>query len=158
MKIQLWTIEKPGKNDFQESIRDYEQRINRYSSFEIKCIDNSKLASNKTSIEEIKKKEWQLIEKQIQTNDFIVLLDERGKELRSVQFAEQINQWQIANRTKVIILIAGAFGPSEELRKRANYTLSLSKLTMPHRIVKLLISEQIYRAFSILNGEKYHHD
>lgn len=158
MKIQLWTIEKSGKNDFKEPIKDYEQRIKRYSSFELKSIDNSKIASAKTSIDEIKRKEWQLIEKQLESNDFLVLLDERGKEIQSVKLAEQFNQWQISNKGKVIILIAGAFGPDEALRKRANYTLSLSKLTMPHRIVKLLITEQIYRAFSILNGEKYHHD
>jgi len=158
MKIQLWTIEKPGKNDFKKSIKDYEKRIKRYSSFEIKSLDNSKIASAKISIDEIKRKEWKLVEKQITPNDFLVLLDERGKEIRSVQLAEQFNQWQIANKGNVIILIAGAFGPDNELRKRANATLSLSKLTMPHRIVKLLITEQIYRAFSILNGEKYHHD
>lgn len=158
MKIQLWTLEKPGKNDFTEAIQDYDGRINRYASFHMKTIDNSKIASNKSSLEEIKKKEWILVEKALQPTDFLVLLDERGKELRSVQLATQFNQWQISNKTSVIILIAGAFGPSEELRKRANYTLSLSKLTLPHRIVKLLISEQIYRAFSILKGEKYHHD
>jgi len=158
MKIQLWTLEKPGKNDFKESIQDYAHRINRYSSFEIKILDNSKLASTKSSIEEIKRKEWALVEKNLKPNDYVVLLDERAKELRSTQLAEQINQWQIANKTKVIFLIAGAFGPSDALRNRANYTLALSKLTMPHRIVKLVISEQIYRAFSILNGEKYHHD
>lgn len=158
MKIELWTLEKNGKNDFSESIRDYAQRIGRYTSFELKTLDNSKLAQKKSSTDEIKRKEWLLIEKQLQPNDFLVLLDERGKELRSVQLAEQFNQWQLANKSKVIILIAGAFGPDEPLRQRANYTLSLSKLTLPHRIVKLLATEQIYRAFSILNGEKYHHD
>lgn len=158
MKIELWTLEKSGKNDFKSSILDYEKRIKRYSSFDIKTIDNSKIAGSKTSIEEIKRKEWQLVDKALQDNDFLVLLDERGKELRSAQLAEQFNQWQISNKGKVILLIAGAFGPDEALRKRSNYTLSLSKLTMPHRIVKLLVAEQIYRAFSILNGEKYHHD
>jgi 23S rRNA (pseudouridine1915-N3)-methyltransferase len=158
MKIQLWTIEKTGKNDFQEAISDYEKRIKRYGAFEFKTIDNNKIASSKISQEELKKKEWQLVEKALGSNDFLVLLDERGKELRSVQIAEQFNQWQIANKGSVILLIAGAFGPSEELRKRANFTLSISKLTLPHRIAKLLLTEQIYRAFSILNGEKYHHD
>ncbi len=158
MKIQLWTLEKPGKNDFSETIKDYEQRIQRYGAFEIKSIDNSKLASNKTSIEEIKKKEWQLLEKQLQPTDYLILLDERGKELRSTQFAENINQWQVSNKANVIILIGGAFGASPELKARANFTLALSKLTLPHRIAKLLVAEQIYRAFSILNNEKYHHD
>ncbi len=158
MKIELWTLEKSGKNDFSSSILDYEQRIKRYASFDLKTIDNSKLSSKKSSQEEIKSREWKLIDKYLKPNDFLVLLDERGKEVRSVQLAEQFNQWQLSNKGKIIILIAGAFGPDNELRKRANLTLSLSKLTLPHRIVKLLIIEQIYRAFSILNGEKYHHD
>jgi 23S rRNA (pseudouridine1915-N3)-methyltransferase len=158
MKIQLWTIEKPGKNDFNDAIVEYIKRINRYSNIKLKSIDNSKIANSKSSINEIKNKEGRLIEKLLNKNDFLVLLDERGNELPSVQLANQINQWQISNKTNVIILIAGSYGPTEPIRQRADFTLSLSKLTLPHRIAKLVTCEQIYRAFSILNGEKYHHD
>ncbi len=158
MKIELWTIEKAGKSDFSAIIDDYAGRIQRYTKFDIKELDNSKMSAKQLATEEVKRKEWQLVEKLISPSDYIVLLDERGKHFRSEQLSEKINQWQLANTQRLIFFIAGAFGPATALRERANFTLSLSQFTLPHRIAKLLLTEQIYRAFSILNGEKYHHD
>ncbi len=158
MKLELWTLEKSKKNKQASDIEDYVKRLSHYTDFEMRSIDNSKIAHAKSSIDEIKLGEEKLILKSLEQQHFLLLLDEHGKELTSKQWAQEINKWQVSGLQKVIVLIGGSYGVSKAIKQRANLTLSLSKLTFPHRLVKLIIVEQVYRAFTILKGEKYHHE
>lgn len=158
MKLELWTLEKSKKNKQASDIEEYVQRLTHYTDFEMRTIDNSKIANAKSSIEEIKLGEEKLLFKNLEPQHFLLLLDEYGKELNSKQWAKEINKWQVSGVQKLIVLIGGSYGVSEVVKERANLILSLSKLTFPHRLVKLITVEQIYRAFTILKGEKYHHE
>jgi Uncharacterized conserved protein len=91
-------------------------------------------------------------------DDYVVLLDERGKEFRTVEFAEWLEKRIAAGGKRIVFIIGGAWGFSEEVYSRADLSLSLSKMTFPHQLVRLLFAEQLYRAFTIIKGEPYHHD
>jgi 23S rRNA (pseudouridine1915-N3)-methyltransferase len=93
----------------------------------------------------------------MEKSDFLILLDERGDEYTSEEFARFIQKLQIANKTNIVFLIGGAYGFSDEVYKRADAKIALSKLTFPHQLVRVIFMEQLYRAFTILKGEKYHH-
>ena len=132
------------------------KRIKRYSPFEMKVIPNLKNTKN-LSVAEIKAKEGALLLKQFSAQDFVILLDEGGRQYPSIAFA---NYWQsVLNRTsgQVKFVCGGAYGFSEEVYQRANSKLSLSPMTFSHQLVRLVFVEQLYRAFSILNNEPYHH-
>jgi len=114
--------------------------------------------SNKLSPEELKKKEGEMILSKIENGDVLILLDENGKNFSSREFSKVIEQ-QMVNATKhLFFLIGGAFGFSDEVYQRANQKISLSKMTFSHQLVRLVFAEQLYRAFTIIKGEKYHHD
>ena len=111
----------------------------------------------KLSKKELKEKEGNLILKSLKNSDYIILLDDKGVTLSSIEFSEFLNKKMVSSANELVFIIGGAFGFSESVYKRANTKLSLSKMTFSHQMVRLIFKEQLYRAFTILKGEKYHH-
>jgi 23S rRNA (pseudouridine1915-N3)-methyltransferase len=157
MKIKLLFIGKENLEELQTASLDYISKINNYNSFEIEAIPYLKNTKSLT-VELQRKQESELFLKKITSQDIVVLLDERGKEFSSLQFSQFIQQRFNSGCKNVLFLIGGAYGFSEEMYQRANFTLSMSKLTFPHKLARLLFVEQLYRAFTILKGEPYHHE
>jgi len=157
MKIKLLFIGKENLEELQVAAQDYFTKINNYNPFEIEAIPYLKNTKS-LSVELQKKQEGELFLKKIALQDVVVLWDERGKECSSLQFSQFIQQRFNSGCKNVLFLIGGAYGFSEELYQRANFTLSMSKMTFPHKLARLLFAEQLYRAFTILKGEPYHHE
>jgi 23S rRNA (pseudouridine1915-N3)-methyltransferase len=156
MKIQFWNIGKPHESFVKEGIELFTKRVTNYYPAEWKIINPPKI-SNSLTTEQVKEKEASVILPLLEKSDYLVLLDETGKMLNSIELAQFITQRTNESTKQVIFLIGGAYGVSEEIKKRANFTWSLSKLVFPHHLVRLILSEQIYRACSIIKNEKYHH-
>ena len=152
MNITVMCTGKTSEKYLAEGMRIYNERLHHYSKFGLIEIE----AGNGNE-GEIRKKESERIFKKITKRDFLILLDEKGKEYTSVQFAELIRHHQNISTRNIIFLIGGAYGFSEEVYKRANGKMALSKMTYPHQLVRVIFLEQLYRAFTILKGEKYHH-
>ena len=157
MKIRLVFIGKENLEELQVALQDYISKINNYNPFEIEAIPYLKNAKS-LSIELQKKQEGELFLKKVVAQDVVVLLDERGKECSSLQFSQFIQQRFNSGCKNVVFLIGGAYGFSEEVYQRAQFVLSMSKMTFPHKLARLLFVEQLYRAFTILKGEPYHHE
>ena len=157
MQINLIFTGKSENNYIKNEISEYQKRIGHYITLEIKEIPNLKNTSGlKKDI--IRIKEGELILRGIGPKDFFVLLDEKGKEFSSSDFSKFIEGKQISGQKNLIFVIGGAFGFSEEVYERADLRVSLSKMTFPHQLVRVIFLEQLYRAFTIIKGEKYHHD
>ena len=157
MIIELLCIGKDNADAFEEAIKQYIKKVKLYNNFDIVVIPYLKNTKS-LSFEEQKKKEGELLLKKIATSDFVVLLDERGKEFSSVDFANFLQQKMNSGIKKLIFVIGGAYGFSESVYQRQNARISLSKLTFPHLMTRLIFTEQLYRAFTILHNEPYHHD
>ncbi|MBN2776320.1 MAG: 23S rRNA (pseudouridine(1915)-N(3))-methyltransferase RlmH [Bacteroidales bacterium] len=157
MNIQLLVIGKTDKNYIETGIEEYAKRIKRYSNFDLKIIKDIKNTKNLNEIVQ-KKLEGDKIFENINTNDYVVLLDENGQQPNSRGFAELLNKTLISGTKNLIFVVGGPYGFSQEVYNRANAKISLSKLTFSHQLVRLVFAEQLYRAFSILNNEPYHHD
>lgn len=155
MKIKLIVVGK-GEALYKDAVAKFEKRIRKYISFEIKEIPYLKGTKN-FSEKEQKEKEGREIIRQINEQDYLMLLDEQGKEFTSVQFADFIDRNMQSGQKQVVFLIGGAYGFSELIYSRANEKISLSGLTLPHQLARLVFVEQLYRAFSIIRGEPYHH-
>ena len=156
MKTILILVGKTTDKHFQAGISDYADRITHYMPFDIVTIPELKNTKS-LSEEQQKTMEGELILKQLQPSDTLVLLDEHGKELRSIELAKWLEQKQQTAR-RLVFVIGGPYGFSEATYKRANEQLSLSKLTFSHQMVRLVFTEQIYRACTIIKGEPYHHE
>ncbi len=156
MKIQLWSVGKSNEGYVKDGIDDFTKRINKYFSADWTIIQPPKNAAS-LSEKDLKKSEATLITTQLQKEDYLILLDERGKSFTSPELAQFIQQLANESNKRIIFLIGGAFGVDESIAKRANLIWSLSKLVFPHMLVRLILAEQIYRACSILRNEKYHH-
>ena len=156
MKIQLWSVGKPHEAYVKSGIEDFTSRLNNYFSTKWELIPTPK-SSAMLSQMDLKKQEAQTIIEWLEKDDYVVLLDERGKELSSPQLAEFIQRRANESTRKLIFLIGGIYGVDETIFKRANYTWSLSKLVFPHMLVRLILAEQLYRACTIIKNEKYHH-
>jgi 23S rRNA (pseudouridine1915-N3)-methyltransferase len=156
MKILLLQIDKTQDSYLTEGIDVYTKRLKNYCSFEITTINVPKTIRQRTQNEQ-KQEEAKLIMGHISQDDFLIILDEKGKEYTSVDFSAVIAQKQNASVKRLIFLIGGPFGFSEVIYKRSNLKLSLSQMTFSHQMVRLFFVEQLYRAFTILKGEKYHH-
>lgn len=156
MKTELILVGRTTDKHFQAGIDDYAERIGHYMPFGITVINELK-STKSLSEEQQKTAEGKLIMKQLQTSDTVVLLDERGRELRSVELARWLEQKQSTAR-RLVFVIGGPYGFSQEVYDRANEKLSLSKLTFSHQMVRLVFTEQIYRACTIIKGEPYHHE
>lgn len=155
MKITLLAIGKTNSAEIRNIFDDYAKRINRYTKFEAVYIDNhqQKFSDN----EKQKIKEGELILKKLQAGDYLILLDEKGKEFNSVQFAEQLNSLFNQSIKNIYFVIGGAYGFSDEVYLRSNAKISLSRMTFSHQIIRTIFAEQLYRAFTIINNEPYHH-
>ncbi len=156
MKIQCWTIGKPNETYVEEGIQLFTKRIQHYYPVEWKIIPGPKNAGT-MSESEMKQKEGESILGLLKKDDYLILLDERGKQFSSEQLAEFIQQRANESEKNIVFLIGGAFGVSKEIFDRANFKWSLSPLVFPHQLVRLILAEQIYRACSINRNEKYHH-
>ena len=156
MKTILILVGKTTDKHFQAGISDYVDRISHYMPFELSVIPELK---NTKSLSEDQQKaaEGELILKQIQPSDTVVLLDEHGRELRSIEFARWLEQKRNTAR-RLVFVIGGPYGFSPAVYARAQEQLSLSKMTFSHQMVRTIFAEQLYRAFTILRGEPYHHE
>ncbi len=157
MNIALIMIGKTDSKNIETIVEDYLRRINYYTRFEPIVIPDLKNARNLTE-EEQKRRESELILKQIGESDYVVLLDERGIQMRSVEFAAWLQKRMNSGIKRLCFVIGGPYGFSQELYDRANSMLSLSKMTFSHQIIRAIFAEQLYRGFTILNNEPYHHE
>lgn len=142
---------------FQSIIDDYSERVKHYTPFEVTVIPELKNTKS-LSQEQQKQMEGEQILRQLQESDHVVLLDEHGQELRSIEFATWISKKQQAVSRRLVFVIGGPYGFSPTIYQRANEKLSLSKMTFSHQMVRMIFIEQLYRAFTILKGEQYHHE
>ena len=156
MKFQFINIGKPHDDNLKKAIEDFTKRITNYYKVEWLIIPPLKKAAS-LSTNNLKDLESQTLLSKINKDDFLMLLDETGKQLTSVELANFISKQTITNNRSIIFLIGGAYGVSDEVKQRANFTWSLSKLVFPHMLVRLILAEQVYRACTILRNEKYHH-
>ena len=157
MNIKLIVIGKTKFNFLIEGENEYVKRLKNYCKFSELIIPDVK-NTGKLSKKELKEKEGNLILESIKNNDYVVLLDDKGLTLSSTEFAEFLNKKMVSSSNELVFIVGGAFGFSESVYKRANTKLSLSKMTFSHQMVRLIFKEQLYRAFTILKGEKYHHE
>jgi 23S rRNA (pseudouridine1915-N3)-methyltransferase len=155
MKIKLIVIGKTDESYLKEGIDKYLKRLKHYISFELIAL-NDVVVGKKTNVILQKDIEGKSILEKVNSNDFLVLLDESGEQYSSVNFSRYIQKRMNAGND-LIFVIGGPFGFSEEVYSRSNEKISLSKMTFSHQMVRLFFVEQIYRAFTILKGEKYHH-
>ena len=156
MKIELWVIGKTAFKYLDEGIAVYEKRLKHYVNFDLVVLPDIK--NPPLSIEALKTKEGELILNKLTKDDCLILLDERGKQLTSMDFSKFIEQQQMSAVKRVVFQIGGAYGFSEAVYARANQEISLSKMTFSHQMIRLFFVEQLYRAFTILKGEKYHNE
>jgi 23S rRNA (pseudouridine1915-N3)-methyltransferase len=156
MKIDLVLIGKSDQKYLQEGIDIYLKRLKHYCQFEMKVIPDLK-STKSLSEEQQKEKEGELILNLIKDSDFVMLLDERGESLSSVDYAQFIEKRQVVGTRKLSFVIGGPYGFSKEVYAKANAKLSLSAMTFSHQMVRLIFVEQLYRAYTIINGEPYHH-
>ena len=157
MKIKLIIIGKTKSKFLIEGENEYQKRLRHYCKFSELIISDIK-NSGKLSKKELKEKEGNLVLKSIKNNDYVVLLDDKGLALSSPRFAGFLNKKMVSSTNELVFIVGGAFGFSENVYKRANTKLSLSKMTFSHQMVRIIFKEQLYRAFTILKGEKYHHE
>jgi 23S rRNA (pseudouridine1915-N3)-methyltransferase len=156
MKLQFWSIGKAHESYVKEGVELFTKRITNYYPVEWNILSMPKNAAT-LSATDLKKKEGELVLQALQKDDYLVLLDERGKQLKSEGLAQLIQSRANESVKNIVFLIGGAFGVSDAVAQRANFTWSLSPLVFPHQLVRLVLAEQIYRACSINRNEKYHH-
>lgn len=157
MKITLLAIGKTNAKYLQEGIEQYTKRLGHYIPFELKILPDVKTTKSLTTDKQ-KEMEGQMFLAAIGQGDWVTLLDERGKEFTSREFANYIDKKMVTIPKNLIFIIGGPYGFSQEMYNRANEKLSLSKMTFSHEMIRLFFIEQIYRAMTILKGEPYHHD
>ena len=155
MKITLLLIGKTSSTEIKSICADYSARVNRYTKLEEVIIESP--SSKITDEQKLKGKEGELILKKIAATDFVILLDDKGKEFVSEQFAAQMENLFSQSLKKIVFVIGGAYGFSKDVYARANMKLSLSKMTFTHQMVRAVFLEQLYRAFTIIRNEKNHH-
>ncbi len=156
MKLRLISVGKHHEPYVKEGIDDFTQRINKYFKADWLIIPTPKNGPSLSEIE-LKKAEASLILNQIEKDDYLILLDERGKSLSSPQLANFIQQRANESNKQLVFLIGGAFGVDAQIASRAQMVWSLSQLVFPHMLARLILSEQLYRACTIIRNEKYHH-
>lgn len=157
MKICLLTVGKTDIGWVREGLETYSSRLSHYVPFSVCEIPELKNTSALTRTQ-IKEREGELILKAIKPTDRVILLDERGKEYRSVEFAEEIRRLSLAGGKNIVFVIGGAYGFSEAVYARSVGKISLSRMTFSHQMVRTIFTEQLYRAFTIIKGEPYHHE
>lgn len=157
MKATLILVGKTVDKRFAELISEYTNRLKHYISFEISTIPELKNTKSLTS-EQQKNSEAELIIKNLQPSDYVVLLDEHGKEMRSVEMADWMKRKMNTINKRIVFIIGGPYGFSQKIYDIAHEKLSMSKMTFSHQMIRLIFVEQLYRSMTILNGEPYHHE
>lgn len=157
MKITLLVVGKTEDKYLIEGIEKYLNRLKHYIGFNLQVIPEIKNTKNLTEAQQ-KAKEAELIHKQISNLDTVILMDEKGKTYTSVAFSNYLNKQMIGSVQHLVFIIGGPYGFDESIYKRSNGSISLSDMTFSHQMVRLFFVEQLYRAFSILKGEPYHHE
>jgi len=157
MKIKLLTVGKTTNTNLVTLQDEYQARLKFYISFEMAIIPELKNTKN-ISIAEQQEKEADLILKQLETTDEVVLLDEKGKQFTSMGFSEYLSKKMLASHKRMVFVVGGPYGFSERVYNRANGKVSLSAMTFSHQMIRLIFIEQLYRAMTILKGEPYHHE
>ena len=156
MNIKLIAVGKTDNPALQQLISTYEKRLSYYINFELQLLPDIK-NSKSLSEEQQKIKEGELILSYVEPSHHLILLDERGKEYTSIAFADELQKKMNASIKQLTFVIGGPYGFSQAIYQRANSKLSLSKLTFSHQMIRLFFVEQLYRAFTILRNEPYHH-
>jgi len=154
LKLSIFSVGKTHDSYIKEGVEQFTKRISHYYPIDWHLITPSKL----TDAIQIKKAEAASIIKSLNVTDVLILLDEKGKMLSSPGLANLMQQKANQSAQRIVFLIGGAYGVDDEIKKRANFTWSLSELVFPHMLVRLILAEQVYRACSILANEKYHHE
>jgi 23S rRNA (pseudouridine1915-N3)-methyltransferase len=157
MKIVLLQTGKTTERYISEGVEEYAGRIRKYNPFEI--ITLADIRNTKSMpVAEQKAREGKKILESVGTDDFIIVLDEKGKEFSTAEFAGQLEKIFLQSRKRIIFVIGGPYGFSAEVYERANMKISLSRLTFTHQMVRLLFAEQLYRIFTVIKGDPYHHE
>jgi 23S rRNA (pseudouridine1915-N3)-methyltransferase len=156
MKLQLWSIGKNHEPYVKEGIDDFTHRLSKYYPAKWTIIPTPKNAGMLSEMD-LKKREGETLMEWLKKDDYLILLDERGKSLSSGDLAIFLQTRALESVKNLVFLIGGAYGVDEAIFKRANFTWSLSKLVFPHQLVRLILAEQLYRACTIIRNEKYHH-
>lgn len=157
MNIELVVVGKTDMKEVEALVAMYTKRLNHYVRFAITTLADVR-NTKKLSEAEQKRLEGESILRLVSDSDYLMLLDERGAELRSVEFAEQLQRRMLAGTKRLVFVIGGPYGFSDGVYQRANAMLSLSRMTFSHQIVRAIFTEQLYRAFTILKNEPYHHE
>lgn len=157
MNIEIWSLGKPNDKFIEEGIQYYFQKTKPWNPIELVVLQLPKKALT-SDVSRTKQLEEEMILKKLQSNHYLILLDERGKQLNSIQWSQQFQQCMNQGVKTLVILIGGAFGVTDAVKNVAKQTWSLSNLVFPHQMVRLIVAEQAYRAFSILNHSPYHHE
>lgn len=157
MKIILAVVGKMSSGYLNKGIEEYSSRLKHYIPFEIKYIADAKNTRNLTE-EQQKTAEGKNILAGLDTSDVVVLLDEHGKELSSMEFSKYMEKKMNTVQRRLVFVVGGPYGFSQELYARANEKISLSKMTFSHEMIRLIFTEQLYRAMTIMRGEPYHHE
>jgi 23S rRNA (pseudouridine1915-N3)-methyltransferase len=157
MKVSLIVIGKTEVSYFSEAIEEYRKRLSHYIPFEIEVVPDLKNTKNLNE-EQLKEREGSCLLKQLQAGDYLVLLDDKGKECTSLQFAAYLEKKMHVVSRRLVFAVGGAYGFSQKVYEAAQEKLSLSKMTFSHQMIRLVFTEQLYRAMTILHHEPYHHE
>lgn len=157
MNIELIVIGKTDSKEVTALVEMYARRVNFYCKFAITALPDIRNTKN-LSVKQQRTAEGEMLLRQFAEGDYVVLLDERGEEMRSVEFACWLQKRMNGGTRRLVLVIGGPYGFSEAVYARANAKLSLSRMTFSHQIVRAIFAEQLYRAFTILNNEPYHHE
>ena len=158
MKITVLCVGKVKEKFFTDAIKEYSKRLSRYCKLEIVEVADEKTpdGASELVVSQIKEKEAERMEKYLPDSAYVIALAIEGKKLTSEKLAEKIDSLGISGTSHLVFLIGGSLGMSDRLLKRADYLLSFSDMTFPHQLMRVILLEQIYRSFRIINGEPYH--
>lgn len=158
MKIKLITVGKLKEKYLKQGIAEYTKRLQKYTKIDLIEVPDEKAPEKLSAaeMEQVKEKEGERILAKIGENDYVIALAIEGETIDSVQFARKIEQIQVNGFSTITFVIGGSLGLSPQVMKRSQYQLSFGKLTFPHQLMKLMLTEQIYRCFRIINNEPYH--
>jgi 23S rRNA (pseudouridine1915-N3)-methyltransferase len=156
MKLEIWSIGKANDAMIDKGITEFIKRINRYYTCELKTFASK--APVTAPLDPYLNAEMLQIQDLLQSSDLLIVLDDKAKQLTTLQLSTQFEKWLSLGKKRIIFLIGGAYGIHKELKKTAHAQLSLSALTFPHQLVRLILCEQLYRVCTVLRGENYHHE
>ena len=157
MKIKLLAIGKTDDKNLSALIQTYQNRLKHYIKFEFEIIPDLKNVKNLSEVQQ-KEKEGELLMKKLQPTDFVLLLDDKGKHYSSMDFSKFLQKKMNSGIKTLVFIIGGPYGFSEEIYQKAQGKVSFSKMTFSHQMIRVFVVEQIYRAFTILKNEPYHHE